>query len=152
MDDSINSGVVENDTQATTSIQLESMIDYPIKSCSGFSVQVWPLSDCGKLTKPKAILFYKTCLLPFPMAFMFHWNMPKGQRLECCQECRSLLLKHGYTHVFSPSFEHQNFMEIWCAGLLYYRVAETESFWRYPYAEESAWTFCLTSSEHHIAK
>ncbi len=43
-------------------------------------------------------------------------------------------------------------MEIWCAGLLYYRVVETESFWRYPYAEESVWTFCLTSSEHHIAK
>ncbi len=77
--------------------------------------------------------------------------MPKSQRLERCQECRSLLLKHGYTHVFFPSFEHQNFMEIWCAGLLYYRVVETESFWRYPYAEESEWTFCLTSSEHHIA-
>lgn len=43
-------------------------------------------------------------------------------------------------------------MEIWCAGLLYYRVVETESFWRYPYAEESVWTFCLTSSEHHIVK
>ncbi|CAM6033304.1 unnamed protein product [Sphagnum compactum] len=49
MDDSINSGVVDNDTHATTSIQLESMTVYPIKSCAGFRVQVWPLSDCGLL-------------------------------------------------------------------------------------------------------
>ncbi|CAK9863850.1 unnamed protein product [Sphagnum jensenii] len=38
-----------NDTHATTSIQLESIIVYPIKSCAGFSVRVWPLSDCGLL-------------------------------------------------------------------------------------------------------
>jgi hypothetical protein len=72
MDNSINGGIVDSDTHATTSIQLESIIVYPIKSCAGFSVRVWPLSDCGKLTKPKAILFYQTCLLPFPMAFTFH--------------------------------------------------------------------------------
>jgi hypothetical protein len=66
MDDSINSGVVDNDTHTTTSIQLESMIVYPIKSCAGFSVQVWPLSDCGTLTKPKAFLFYKACLFHSP--------------------------------------------------------------------------------------
>jgi hypothetical protein len=77
MDDSINGGIVDNDTHATTSIQLESIMVYPIKSCAGFSVRVWPLSDCGELTKPKAILFYQTCLLPFPMAFTFHWNIPK---------------------------------------------------------------------------
>jgi hypothetical protein len=110
MDDSIKSGAVDNDTHATTSIQLESMINYPIKSCAGFSVRVWPLSDCGKLMKPKAILFYETCLLPFPMAFMFHWNMPKRQRLELCQECRSLLLKHGYTLFFFP---HLNARTLW---------------------------------------
>jgi hypothetical protein len=46
MDDRINSGVVDNDTHATTSIHSESMIFYPIKSCAGFSVRVWPLSDC----------------------------------------------------------------------------------------------------------
>ncbi|CAK9203239.1 unnamed protein product [Sphagnum troendelagicum] len=49
MDDSINGGIVDNDTHATTSIQLESIIVYPIKSCAGFSVRVWPLSDCGLL-------------------------------------------------------------------------------------------------------
>jgi molybdenum cofactor sulfurtransferase len=76
-DNSINGGIVDNDTHTTTSIQLESIMVYPIKSCAGFSVRVWPLSDCGKLTKPKAILFYQTCLLPFPMAFTFHWNILK---------------------------------------------------------------------------
>ncbi len=121
MDDSINGGIVDNDTHATTSIQLESIIVYPIKSCAGFSVRVWPLSDCGKLTKPKAILFYQTCLLPFPMAFTFHWNIPNRHTLERCQKCKSLSLKHGYTHVFFSSFEHWNFVEIWCAGLLYDR-------------------------------
>jgi hypothetical protein len=121
MDDRINSGVVDNDTHATTSIHSESMIFYPIKSCAGFSVRVWPLSDCGKLTKPKAILFYQTCLLPFPMAFMFHWNMPKRQRLERCQECRSLLLKHGYTHVFPP---HLNTRTSWKYGVQGFFITE----------------------------
>jgi hypothetical protein len=50
MDNSINGGIVDNDTHATTSIHLESIMVYPIKSCAGFSVRVWPLSDCGKLT------------------------------------------------------------------------------------------------------
>jgi hypothetical protein len=114
MDDSINGGIVDNDTHATTSIQLESIIVYPIKSCAGFSVRVWPLSDCGKLTKPKAILFYQTCLLPFPMAFTFHWNIPNRHTLERCQKCKSLLLKHGYTHVFFP---HLNTATLWKYGV-----------------------------------
>lgn len=41
-----------------TKIKVENLVIYPIKSCGGFSANVWPLSDCGELWLLSNNLFY----------------------------------------------------------------------------------------------
>lgn len=45
-------------SELDTKIKVENLVVYPIKSCGGFSVNIWPLSNSGELRCMSSIFYF----------------------------------------------------------------------------------------------